>query len=503
MSAIASLLHATVPPLREGRLHKTASAKGSDEFRGGPWSERWCRLHAGRLDYFKRQTDSEAAGSVDLRAARVDPLEPAAVGGRPHAIRVAAAKQVFVYLSAGSAAERDAWLAALRRAAGVEEDEMDTLASVAALDVKGHTANLCAWAVLLQQQQQQQSDGSGAAAAEAGADAAPPELATLVLGAEGSLRIYRECKLWRSFPPGSLLSVASSGKAEYGIGIGKHWKMLVEIRMELRESSTAAAAAAAGASGAVTVRMSAFVPTEDEAAILVPLLRGSQRGDVAEIARHCSRQPALLGPVEVYDPSFRTQWAAKFACLSPLAVLLFRNGNDPSPWRVFFLGAAFDPKKEGALGMQLPAPLERDPLTIKFATEAERDQWADSIAALLAGARTRREKVLRAEAERLAEEERAAKAKPRFQPLRSLDSPTSAASSAAPKPASRLSAADLAGADEPPPPPPPAEAPSFFSFPHPALEPLGSGEAAYVVALGSAPRASSVSATSWTRCVPC
>lgn len=133
MSSAASLLH--VSPLREGVLKKTASSKGEDVFRGS-WQDRYFRLFPERLDYYKAKGDNTPQGSVDLRAALVEAVEPRETQGTPFCIRIAEAKQVWLYLAAASAVERDDWLRGLRTAAGVEEDLQDTLAAVAAVHLK-------------------------------------------------------------------------------------------------------------------------------------------------------------------------------------------------------------------------------------------------------------------------------------------------------------------------------------------------------------------------------
>jgi hypothetical protein len=59
---------------------------------------------------------------VDLRASKIDPADE--MTEKPFSIRVAQSKQIFNYLQASSDEDRDAWIAALRRAAGYRMEKI-------------------------------------------------------------------------------------------------------------------------------------------------------------------------------------------------------------------------------------------------------------------------------------------------------------------------------------------------------------------------------------------
>lgn len=64
----------------------------------------------------QKKEDSTPKGSIDLRASKIDPADD--LVQKPFTIRVAQSKQIFSYLQASSEEDRDAWISALRRAAG-------------------------------------------------------------------------------------------------------------------------------------------------------------------------------------------------------------------------------------------------------------------------------------------------------------------------------------------------------------------------------------------------
>lgn len=159
------------------------------------------KVYRDRLEYYRKIDDNKPAGTVDLRSALIEAIEPSSAGGMPFCLRIAEAKQVWLYLCAGSARDRDDWLSVLRRCAGVEEDLQDTLASVAAAHLTDRALNACAFTLLLQDLSAQST----------------PELVTIALGGEGMLRIYsRDAKLWRTYDGTQIVKVQSNLKAETG-----------------------------------------------------------------------------------------------------------------------------------------------------------------------------------------------------------------------------------------------------------------------------------------------
>jgi len=531
MAASAVLLHG-YKPIREGSLHKSASSKGCDEFRAGTWAERHFRLldsrvkGGARLEYFKRIQDSEPAGAIDLRDALVTPVAAEVVAGRAHVIRIGQASQIFTYLACPSAVERDEWLRALRRAAGVDEHELDTLASVAALDVREHASNSCAWTVLLQEVPMAHPAAHmklhSATSALEEQDLPLPELATIALAPEGGIRVYKESKLWRNYPavPGgkggatesSVLAVESSGDTNYGVGVGKHWRMLVQIKLHLQLPSPLVSSAGATGAGAAatTSRFNLYVSSSTEAELLLSLLKGMERTarpePCAGVKAWCARKATMQSVVEVYDESFRTQWTNKFAMLTDKGTLVvFKNSNDASPWRAFYTASpssatgGVEVACEGRIGLVLAGVLEREAVTLKFGTERARDEWRAALQALRAIADEQvTEKVSREVAAKRAEEEALRKAqetRKTYKPLRSLDddvlSPAPAASASASSAAAAKGEGSLADSDDdedtlPPPPPPPTDAVSLFDFAHPALAGLAPGEKSFVLGLGMA-----------------
>jgi alpha-tubulin suppressor-like RCC1 family protein len=500
---IASYLHG-VAPLKEGSLQKSASSKGVDEFRVGTWSERHFKLMGirstggERLDYYKRVNDSEPAGSIDLRDARIAPVDADSAGGRPHCIRVSAAAQIFTYLACASAEEAHEWLRALRKAAGVDENELDTLAEVAALDLTEHTAHLCGWTVLLQDVPLD-SKAAHMAITEGGnngtdEDQLPlPDLVTIVFAADGSVRLYKEGKLWRIYPAykdgkgkgsieSAVLGVESSGSASFGVGVGKKWRMLVQVKLLLRHPivPNSASGRASTVGRPDTARFNLYVSSEAEAASLLHVIRSLRRNDLSLVKAWTDRKPTLQGVVEIFDESFRTQWTNKFAMLTDQHLIIFRNSNDSSPWRCLFTGCpignpgALEVKTEGRLGLVIAWVLERDPITLKFGTEHIRDDWNEGLA-VFTNAATQKALLDMAEKERLDAESNKPKARV-YKPLTLAD--TAEAASA---PASNTNLQDDDGA----PPPPPADALHVFEFSYPALESLGAGEPGYVLALGA------------------
>lgn len=79
---------------------------------------------------------------------------------------------------------------------------------------------MAAWTVLLQPQLPETPAEVAAAASGAEFVPPPPELATIVLGAEGMFRIYKDAKLWRTYDGTQLVAIESTEKAEHGMGIG-------------------------------------------------------------------------------------------------------------------------------------------------------------------------------------------------------------------------------------------------------------------------------------------
>lgn len=241
------------------------------------------------------------------------------------------------------------------------------------------------------------------------------------------------------------------------------------------------------------------------------------------------KAPVHKSVIEVFDASFRTQWTSKYALCTHDRLIIFRNLNDPSPWRVFLFHSELEANAEGKLGLNLSLIIEREAVTIKFSSEAARDEWLATVRAGVEAAKQRKAEMLKAEAMRAAVLESLKPRQPTFRPLSSVDSPGNSlvfanlppppsassvfagmpgmqpagAGAAAPAAASssssgggsggglssggraRLSAADLSFDDGPPPPPPPASTLDLFSFEHPELEELKPGEPAYALAIGS------------------
>lgn len=109
-------------PDREGYLKKASNAKGKDEVRGN-WQERWFVLKGHTLDYYKKKEDSSPKGTIDLRAAKVDPAN--AQTGKEFTIRIAQSKQVFSYLQCANEEDCQAWLQAIRKGAGYKDEALN------------------------------------------------------------------------------------------------------------------------------------------------------------------------------------------------------------------------------------------------------------------------------------------------------------------------------------------------------------------------------------------
>ena len=366
------------------------------------------KLYPDLLFYFKRIEDNTPAGEVDLRSALIEPVEPSETQGAPFCLRIQEAKQVWLYVQASSALERDAWLRALRRCAGVEESLEDTLAQVAAVNLKDRQLNTCAWSIYLQ-------DLTNAGNGES---LPSPELVCIVLGSEGMFRIYRDAKLWRTYDGTQIVKIDSTMKAEMGIGIGPHWRMLCEVRVELRLHPLTSGQPSPGSQ-----RFNFYLATEEECHLFVPMMKSLSKNDLAPIARVCKKLPQCQSKLEVYDLTFRTNWTSKYALLNGQRLIIFSNSNDPSPWRAIFLHADTHVTSEGMLGLTFSHLLEKDMITLKFDSEPERNEWLHTMQRTLHDA-LQRVDIDRAHRQHLEQAEQAAAtaAKKVYKPLTSVAS---------------------------------------------------------------------------------
>jgi hypothetical protein len=198
----------------------------------------------------------------------------------------------------------------------------------------------------------------------------------------------------------------------------------------------------------------------------------------------------------VYDLSFRTNWTAKYALLSNHRLLIFKNSNDPSPWRSIYLSSSMTVVGEGALGLTLDHLLEREKITLKLNSQDERDEWLKAILRIVADAQKVVE-LARLEAERLKEE---AMMKPIYKPITQLGSFGSnsgaggslgsgaqgSGTGTPPVKKERLKLTDLAEESAAPPPPPAPTSLLDFDLPAALLPPeWQQGEASFVLTFGS------------------
>lgn len=284
----------------------------------------------------------------------------------------------------------------------------DTLAQVAAVNLKDRQLNTCAWNIYLQDLT---SAGNGQSLPS-------PELVCIVLGSEGMFRIYRDAKLWRTYDGTQIVKIDSTMKAEMGIGIGAHWRMLCEVRVELKLHPLTSGQPSTGSQ-----RFNFYLGAEEECHLFVPMLKSLSKNDLAPISRVCKKLPQCESKLEVYDLSFRTNWTSKYALLNGQRLIIFNNSNDPSPWRSIFLHAATHVTGEGMLGLTFSHLLEKDMITLKFDSEPERNEWLHTMQRTLHDAQQRVE-IDRAHRQQLERAEQAATTatKKVYKPLTSVAS---------------------------------------------------------------------------------
>lgn len=177
-------------------MTKCKAAKGKDKVRSG-WEQRYFALSGKILKYYKRQGDSTPKGEINLEHAKIDDAD--AKTGKNHSIRVEQAKQVFVYLVAGSHDDKLDWISALRKAAGYPEGEWDITAVVAPVAQPKNFANsLCSFAALLVQ-----------------ADGSQPHRTIVIADTDGSLCFANEkLEVYKKFQSAEIQSVTASSSPD-------------------------------------------------------------------------------------------------------------------------------------------------------------------------------------------------------------------------------------------------------------------------------------------------
>jgi hypothetical protein len=366
LSTLFSKKAALTDQIRSGYAKKAATSKNSDECRGN-WQERWFVLIGHELHYYKRKEDNTPKGSIDLRAARVDVANDR-ITGKPFCIRIAQAKQVFVYIQFNSEDDLEKWGIVLRIAAGynktnsslAEEAKLQALTQKQGdldplIDIRhwdNRDESLCSYAGLILTDPQQEH----------------PDRAVISLSHSnnGVIRIVKADNPWLSIAARQIKSVNYSHKPELNLldttGVRELYTATLIIQSLNNQFSQ---------------KFVFYMGNSDEAKSFCYALRGLQNNELNFVKSANNARIDESSYLEYADVSASSVWTKRFAVLTDRRILFFRTGASAVPTWVVSLWNNSLIQREGMKAIKIQTSLEV--ILLRFEVENLRDQWWDSI----------------------------------------------------------------------------------------------------------------------------